>query len=77
MRSIEGGLVKNIIMPLSAWLMCLIINRKEQKTHKKISLSCFCSLNPNATTVDAIYKVHYKKESLFLVNSEIPINPFY
>lgn len=35
MRSIEGGLVKNIIMPLSAWLMCLIINRKEQKTHKK------------------------------------------
>lgn len=28
-------------------------------------------------TVDAIYKVHYKKESLFLVNSEIPINPFY
>lgn len=81
MRSIEGGLVKNIIMPLFAWLMCLIINRKEQKTHKKwlnfISLSCFCSLNPNATTVDAIYKVHYKKESLFLVNSEIPINPFY
>lgn len=35
MRSIEGGLVKKIIMPLSAWLMCLIINRKEQKTHKK------------------------------------------
>lgn len=35
MRSIEGGLVKNIIMPLFAWLMCLIINRKEQKTHKK------------------------------------------
>lgn len=35
MRSIEGGLVKKIIMPLSVWLMCLIINRKEQKTHKK------------------------------------------
>lgn len=77
MRSIEGGLVKNIIMPLSAWLMCLIINRKEQKTHKKwynfISLSCFCSLQ----LLMLFTKYIIKKESLFLVNSEIPINPFY
>lgn len=77
MRSIEGGLVKKIIMPLSAWLMCLIINRKEQKTHKKMIEFYFPKLFLQLTTVDAIYKVHYKKESLIFVNSEIPINPFY